>query len=267
MSANSYLERLATEGVIRDSEKVSIDKSLAILQGKLESYFSDAPLKKHFAFGSFTRGTLLPRNMDSQSDVDYIIVFTDSDSKPQTYLDRIRRFAEAHYQRSEIFQSNPTIILSMNHIRFELVPAIETFWSGIQIPAKKSSYSEWLTTTPNDFNDELTQKNKNNENLIKPLIRLVKYWNACNKYPFESFELEKWVVGYWTIYIALFGGNLWERFDAFMNQLSVFWADSEYKKVAIARAQEIIAEVGSLESQERFDEAEIKLCQLMPETG
>lgn len=34
---------------------------------------------------------------DPQSDIDYMIVFADSDAKPQAYLDRLRRFAEARY--------------------------------------------------------------------------------------------------------------------------------------------------------------------------
>ncbi len=241
---------MATEGVLRDSEKASIDRSLEALRVKLESCFTGASesnesVKRHFAFGSYTRGTILPRPMDPQSDVDYMIVFADSDSKPQTCLERLKRFVERHYRSSEITQSHPTIILSMNHIRFELVPAIETFWRGIQIPAKRSLFSEWMMTSPNAFNEELSQKNKSNNNLIKPLARLVKYWNVCNKYPFESFQLEKRIVDHWTLSIDLFGGNLRERFDAFMDDLSVFWSDTAHQKSAIGRAHQILAVLAS----------------------
>jgi len=48
----------------------------------------------------------------------------DGQGKPQTYLDRLRELAEVKYSTSEISQSNPTIVLALNHIKFELVPAV-----------------------------------------------------------------------------------------------------------------------------------------------
>jgi hypothetical protein len=272
MSVNSYLERLANNGVIRDYEKENIARSLLVLKERLDLHFTGTPsnggsISNHFAFGSFTRGTILPRSMDPHSDIDYMIVFEDSDCRPQAYLDRLRRFVERFYRTSEITQSHPTIILSLNHIRFELVPAVDTFWIGKQIPAKGSGYTEWMSTAPNDFNNELTADNKRNDNLTKPLIRLMKYWNACNQYPFESFELEKKVVAHWTILISLFGGNLWERFAAFMNEQSVWWADTKFQGEAVERAQAIIAKVEELESQNMPEQAERALCRLLPEIG
>jgi hypothetical protein len=272
LSANSYLQRLAIEGVLRDAEKASVERSLSSLRQRLDDHFAGpsqngGPLKRHFAFGSYTRGTILPRSMDPHSDVDYMVVFDDSDSKPQTYLDRLRRFVEKSYRRSEIAQSSPTIVLSLNHIRFELVPAIDTFFGGIQIPGKNGLFSNWMSTTPNEFNSELTEKNKSNENQIKPLVRIVKYWNSCNDYPYESFQLEKMVVAHWPITIWAFGGTLWDRFAAFMNDLSPPWGDPGYRTKAVERAKEIIREVEKLESAEQGNEAEKKLLRLLPEIG
>jgi hypothetical protein len=46
--------------------------------------------------------------MDYHSDIDYMVVLKEDGSVPQTYLDRIKRFAERYYNRSEIKQSNPS---------------------------------------------------------------------------------------------------------------------------------------------------------------
>jgi hypothetical protein len=75
-----------------------------------------------------------------------MIVFDTSEGqkKPQTYLNRLRRFAELKYSTSEVFQSSPTIVLSLNHISFELVPAIYNY--GYQIPSPASSWEEWMST-------------------------------------------------------------------------------------------------------------------------
>ena len=92
--------------------------------------------------------------MDANSDVDYMFVFKNDWSKPQTFLNRIRRFVEQCYSTSEIAQSNPTIVLNLNHIRFELVPAVQGLFGNLQIPAKASDYNEWLGTDPTGFNCE-----------------------------------------------------------------------------------------------------------------
>ena len=59
-----------------------------------------------------------------------------------------------------------------------------------------------MNTDPNAFNTDLTNCNKNNNNLIKPLIRIMKYWNANAGYVFESYQLEKILLAL-TIFGAL----------------------------------------------------------------
>ncbi|MDR3561783.1 MAG: nucleotidyltransferase domain-containing protein [Negativicutes bacterium] len=266
MNANSYLGRLATSGLIRELEKVNIDKSLSLLQGRLDSHFGQVTanvsgIKSHFVFGSYTRGTMLPRSMDPLSDVDYMVIFDDTNLRPQSCLARLKRFVEKYYRTSEIFQSHPTIILSLSHVRFEMVPAIETFFSGIQIPTKGSLFSNWASTSPNEFNKALTGKNKSNYNTIKPLIRLLKYWNVCNRYPFDSFELENHVVTHWTVPTLLFKPTLWRRFRDFIGEFS---GSNNRQNHAIERARRIIAEVFKFESEGRIDEAVTRIQRLLP---
>lgn len=255
---------------VRELEKVNIRRSLAILNSRITDHFREpAPgaseVSRHFPFGSFTRGTMLPRSMDSLSDVDYLVIFANAELKPQSCLDRLKRFVEKHYRKgSEIRQSHPTIILSLNHVRFELVPAIETSWSGIQIPTKASLFSSWATTNPNEFNGALTEKNRGNEDLIKPLIRITKYWNALNDYPFESYALEQMIVGHWKLLTVFSGATLWRRFLDFMNDLSPDGVSTNRGKNAIARAQELIARARQEELANRTESAEHILGSLLP---
>lgn len=194
MSVSTHLTGLASDLVLSDDEKLSISRSIATLSSRLSSYFG-ADVTGQLQFGSSIRGTILPRKADSNSDIDYMVVFDTSDGqkKPQTYLDRLKRFAEAKYSTSEISQSNPTIVLSLNHIRFELVPAIYSY--GYQIPSPASSWSDWISTDPSGTNDALQSKNKSEHYQIKPLVRLLKYWNARKGHPFTSYSLEQYVVG------------------------------------------------------------------------
>lgn len=70
MSVLSYLQDCASEAVLSEQERLSIDRSIGNLQQKLKAYF-DQDLSDHFRFGSTTRGTNLPRSLDEFADVDY----------------------------------------------------------------------------------------------------------------------------------------------------------------------------------------------------
>jgi hypothetical protein len=247
MSINSHLQSISQEAYISGFEKYSINTSIESLKRRLKLHFPNQ-LRTHFRFGSHTRGTILPRSKDPQSDIDYMIVFKDNDSRPQTYLDRIKRFAETYYSRSEISQSNPTITLELNHIKFDLVPAIQSFFSlsDYQIPAKASSYNDWISTDPNDFNSTLIQKNKDNHSLIKPLIRIMKYWNALNDYPFESFELEKKIVN--KFYFFWNTPSLKDYFYDFVSSLSYYEFSSSWKNDKVQSLKEKIDKIKNEEN-------------------
>ncbi len=92
------------------------------------------------------------------------------------------------YSSSEIYQSSPTIVLELNHIKFELTPAYLQF-GMYYIP---NGPSTWMYTDPDGFYSTLTQCNVKNAYKIKPVVRLVKHWNIAKNYRnMASFALEK----------------------------------------------------------------------------
>lgn len=261
MTTNSYLTGLAKEAIIRDKEKESIQLSVSTLEKRLVGYFANE-IADRYIFGSYSRGTILPRSMDSNSDIDYLVIFSDLSYKPQTYLDWLIRFVEKNYPNSEIYQSNPTIVLSLNHINFELVPAINYPLYGIQIPAKASAYQNWLSTDPIGFNTKLINANKSHNNLIKPLVRIVKYWNSQNGYPYESFSLEQDVVqhGFWTRWAL--GGQLKDYFFDFIENLEIGFFAPKWQQEAVSRAKQLVSDVKELEEDNDLTEANIVLREL-----
>lgn len=259
MSVNTHLTSLASDLVLSETEKASISASIATLSSRLSGYFGNDITQK-FQFGSSTRGTILPRKADSNSDIDYMIVFDTSDGqkKPQTYLDRLRRFAEQRYSTSEISQSHPTIVLSLNHIRFELVPAICHY--GYQIPSPASSWSEWMPTDPSGINDALQRKNTENNFQIKPLVRLIKYWNARKGHPFSSFKLEQHIIdGYFGSCSTLrdYFYQLWSNF-------SCTYDTAQYIKDMVENAKEHAQKAKEYEDSDMPASAEAKIKQIVP---
>lgn len=163
MSVLSFLTDTASSAVLSTTEQSSITTSITTLQSRMALHFDSGVIAQHFRFGSSTRGTILPRSMDEQSDIDYMVVFSDGSATPQTYLNRLKTFVEKRYGSSEIYQSSPTIVLELNHIKFDLVPATKTWLGELQIP---NGSGGWMTTNPNDFNATLEAKNKDNNSLI-----------------------------------------------------------------------------------------------------
>jgi hypothetical protein len=168
VTIGTYLTDLAGQLVLNGAEKASIDTSINSISTRVKAYFGD-DVSEHFRFGSSTRGTILPRGFDYDSDIDYMVVFRDSAFSHQTYLNKLRRFAEFYYSTSNISQSFPTQKLSLSHIYFDLVPARRGDF-GLQIP---DSGGQWINTYPHLFNADLTRKNTQKFSLLKPAIRLI----------------------------------------------------------------------------------------------
>lgn len=259
MSVNTHLTSLASDLVLSEDEKSSITTSTATLSTRLSAHFGSS-VTSDFQFGSSTRGTILPRKADSNSDIDYMVVFDTSDGqkKPQTYLDRLRKFAEAKYSTSEISQSNPTIILSLNHIRFELVPAINNY--GYQIPSPTSSWNDWLSTNPTSTNDALQNKNKADNYQIKPLVRLVKYWNASKGHPYQSFTLEQYIVGnyFWSC------STLRDYLYQFWSGFSCTYDTAQYIKDMVSSAKEHAKKAKEYEESDMPVTAEAEIKKIVP---
>lgn len=190
---NRYLQKLSSDLFIKrnSDERSKIDTSVTSIVNKIDSYFGDE-VDEIIVFGSYTRDTILPRNCDPNSDIDIMIQFSDKYEKlkPESYRNKLKKFAETHYKNSAIIKDHPSIVIELNHIKFDLVPAIFDdgfFYDSIEIPSKDGG---WMETEPNEFNTDLTNANTKYNSIVKPIIRLLKYWNASQDYPYASFELE-----------------------------------------------------------------------------
>lgn len=259
MSVNSHLTSLASNLVLSEAEKLSIATSINTLSFRLNLYFSST-VTNHFQFGSSTRGTILPRKADSHSDIDYMIVFDTSNGqrKPQTYLDRLRCFVKEKYSRSEIHQSHPTIVLSLNHINFELVPAIYSY--GYNIPSPASSWLEWTSTNPSETNQLLQDKNKDNNYQIKPLVRLIKCWNTRKGHPFTSFSLEQYIINqsFWRC------STLKDYFYEFWSGFNCTYGTAQYIKDMVENARKCARKAKEYEFNNMPASAELEIQKIVP---
>ncbi len=267
---NGYLMRISRTAIVRESEKAAIQRSLGRLRILLRRTFKKAIIE-HFVFGSYSRSTILPRRLDEASDVDLMVVFEEDGARPQTYLDRLRRFAHNNYSQSEIRQSHPTVQLNLNHMTFEIVPSLKAFWTPYKIPSKASDFEEWVNTDPQEFNESLTAANKQHKNLIKPLVRIMKYWNATSGHPFDSYVLEQSIVEHIENSFYLMGpprdikGYLYDFVEEGLPEL-VSWTDPKWKKDAVDRLDKQISVIRDAEKNLRVGVAIDQLQKILPPT-
>jgi predicted nucleotidyltransferase len=256
MTVHTYLTQRASDAVLSANEKTSIGTSIATLKTRLDYWFSDN-VSDHFTFGSYTRDTILPRSMDASSDIDYMVVFSEAGYTPQTYLNRLKTFVEKYYSSSEISQSNPTIALDLNHIRFELVPALSSGLGGYHIP---NGTSQWQFTNPNDFNQILTDKNKSCGYFLKPTIRLIKMWNANRGYIFNSYGLEKWMAER----TYFFCSTIFDHLESAISGANLSYDTAQWRKDALERAKTIVADTRAYLKSDLPVSAETEIKKLIP---
>lgn len=215
MSLAGYLTEVSEQLTISDIERDRIDRSVKTVQSKLNLFFENA-VKEQYVFGSYERDTLLPRSIDDWSDVDLLIEFKKSGFKPQWYIDQLRKFCVKHYSKSGLGRANPTFALELAHLRFELVPALSNIFGEIKIPAPNSVDSDWIWATPEALSVALNEIDKRHYGKIRPLVRIIKYWNILNNRPFLSYELEL------SIAEAEYRGRVSEWFNGRLNLFQYF---------------------------------------------
>ena len=117
MSVLTYLNSLSSQLVLSTEERISIGVSLGFLKTKLSNWSHSSDIQEQSVFGSFDRETILPRRYDEGSDVDYMIVFNNTNNyQPETYRTWLKKFAEDYYTRSEIYLDYPTTVLELSGV-------------------------------------------------------------------------------------------------------------------------------------------------------
>ncbi|MFA7290264.1 MAG: nucleotidyltransferase domain-containing protein [Melioribacteraceae bacterium] len=227
----TYLQSLSSKYYLKNdsNEIVKIDNSLSNLLNNIDKELGYL-IKRRFVFGSYDRDTILPRDYDKYSDIDLMVVFntTDFERTPETYRTWLKNFADKYYKDrygSEVVKEYPTVTIRLNHIKYDLVPAKEEkgfFSTSLYIPNKDSI---WQQTDPYSIKENLIEANTKYNSIVRPIIRLMKAWNAKSNYPYNSYELELFITEQ-----NFYGDNIQEGFFHAIKQLSPNWNDSQTKK-------------------------------------
>jgi len=236
---NFHLTALAKSLIITPEFKQRVDTSISHLKENLWGAFQDR-LVEVVNIGSYDRETFVQQ--DKEADVDMLVVSKKAEFKPETFLKQIREVCERKYSRSEIYQDHPTIVIDMDHVKFEIVPSWLVGGNTVKIPAPRTADLRWIDSAPKDFKAVLNKRDATYKGLIIPLIRIYKYWNCLNGKAFVSFELERFIVNK-----TLNGSSLRDYFmslGAYLDEL----AKTDQQKKAVSGLKEKIRRLKALET-------------------
>lgn len=196
-SIEKTLKDLANDFYIskNSTEKAKIEASLKNIKLKLKQEFG-SDIIDIVEFGSYVRKTNLPRQFDEKSDIDLMIVFNHKRLQwnPATYRKHLLSFTDTYFPNSRSYKSAPTVVLELNYIKYDLVPAFqrdEGWFTRDMVMYIPETDTEWMETDPHGFSEDLEEVNKDYDYNVKRIIRLLKAWNSKVGYPIESYELEK----------------------------------------------------------------------------
>jgi len=231
VSIENYLKKLANEYYIsKDStEKNKIEKSLKNIKSKLSQEFGD-DIIAIVEFGSYVRKTNLPRDFDEKSDIDLMIVFNHNRLKwnPSTYRKHLLEFTGIHFSNSISYKSSPTVVLELNYLKYDLVPAFqrdEGWFTTSMVMYIPENDTEWMETDPHGFSKKLDRVNEGYGYNVKRIIRLLKAWNSKAGYPITSYFLEKEIAD-----MNFSGDNLEEGFFYAIKKLSSYRSSNSASK-------------------------------------
>jgi predicted nucleotidyltransferase len=266
ISIDNYLRTLSGSYYLKNNsdEVTKINNSIRNLFENLNTELG-SKIKRKFIFGSYDRDTILPRKFDSKSDVDVMIIFNHTvyERTPDTYRSWLKDFADKHYKErygSDVVKSFPTVAIRLNNIYYDLVPAKEEespFTNTIYIPGN----SGWRRTDPNDVKQKLTDANTRYNNVVRPIIRLLKAWNCNNDYPYDSYLLELKIIG-----MNFYNDTVQSGFLYAVDQLNPDWTDPQIKKEKIESLKYNINEVTKALELDDIERAKRWLHRVLPET-
>jgi predicted nucleotidyltransferase len=251
---NTYLTELANQLKFDAVKTQRIMGSISFLKEKIWGLFQEK-LSEVYVFGSYDRGTFIPQ--DPESDIDIIVVFKEKEFQPDTYLSQIRRLCENVYPRSNIYQDYPTIVIDLEHVKFEIVPS-HIYGDSVKIPAPRTKELKWIVSNPKQFKNQILTKDKNNRNLIVPTIKIIKYWNTKRGKLFSSYDLERAIVN--RTYTC---STLKDYFLSALNSLEGL-AGTDSQKKANNDLKEHLRKLRVMENYKLAEYIEVELTKLIP---
>lgn len=187
--------------LLTDTQKALVSGRRDTTAGYLKSSFgasSNMPLSRTKLIGSAGRWTII-RPLD---DVDVMAVFENKDGIFETYrndsqafLYRVRDALSDYSVKIVGARGQAVRLFYTNAPHVDIAPVFKWNGDGYALP---NGTGGWLTTDPDYHETWMVERNKALSDRLKPLVRMLKRWNAVHSKRLKSFHLEVLVASSFT---------------------------------------------------------------------
>jgi hypothetical protein len=202
------------------TQKDGVQRSNNHLRGLLEGGKIGMRIVDHYLSGSYARDTAVY----PLDDVDIIFIVDPegwgksifaSYPPPGDVLKTFERAIRYRYPDSSVYTQYRSIRLSLFHVDIDAVPAIADGKDPELIKVPDSNAGKWIPSAPKRHTRLATEVNRRRRGLFKPLVKLLKGWNANlpDSARMKSFAVE-------TMAVRLFSAK---EFSSLEEGVLLFW--------------------------------------------
>ena len=152
--------------------------------------------ERAFTIGSYRRGTLIrpERDIDLLAPLSYATYKDRYDGDSRAFLYFVRDKFNERYAKTKVSARQVAVVLDFTVISTDVVPAFKRNGGGFFIPNGKKG---WSATNPQYHTRLINDRDAALNNRLKPLIRLMKFWNIQNGGHLRSFHVELMILRMW----------------------------------------------------------------------
>ncbi len=186
-----YIKDLAYSIAPQPIERASIESFLSVVEEKLLNSFENE-LEQCISIGAYARETAIRYTIDKESDFDLLLLFKNENDLEGFNLKKeaIIKFISKNYTQSE--EVTKDLKVQMKFGKVDLIPAVVSFQNDIpKLFIANKNKSSWVQKNPLTFDEFINKKNEESSFTLKPIIRLLKYWNISHGRYFTTESLEE----------------------------------------------------------------------------
>ena len=179
---------------VTDRQEENIKGSVGNLTNCLKNKDSGLNVKEVFTNGSYERDTIIrPLN-----DIDLFAVLKKEEwndkfgnlPNPQAVLTKIKDYLNGQNDyKDKAKQDRPCVTVVLSGKDFDVLPSFEQIGGGYQIP--NYDLKSWTYSYPEQLTKHLNDVNRDRKYQVKPVIKVVKYWNRENNKIIPSYHIWK----------------------------------------------------------------------------
>lgn len=175
--------------------------------------------------GSYARGSIIriERDIDILAPLNYSTYKETYDNDPQAFLYMVRDSLNKEFGSTSVSSKKVAVKLDFSSITVDVVPCFRRDGGGFFMP---DGSGNWMATNPIFHTIFMNQANNQHDAKLRPLVKLMKFWNIRNGHHLSSLHVELMIERIWRD--SSFGESLYSHLVYESLKCMAGWAQSSF---------------------------------------